>query len=96
MVYDTDQEYGEEVDSSDVAERGSDHVEGMHIRTKQSDVPGRFVTPGGDMSESLTGTRLVDENQLNNILALDAWLERWSVEKGIQKLIKKCNGRIGG
>ncbi|HUC89944.1 MAG TPA: hypothetical protein VMR45_04015 [Patescibacteria group bacterium] len=70
----------------------------LHVRTRSTDVPGRFVTPGSTMGEALTGTRIVDENQLNNILALDAWLFRWGVTSGQDKLIKKTNGlrSIGG
>jgi len=70
----------------------------FHRKTKGSDVPGRFVTPGSDMSEAITATRIVNENQLNNILRLDAKLERFHVTQGQQTLLKKVNGMraIGG
>ena len=64
----------------------------FHRKTKGSDVPGRFVTPGSDMSEAITATRIVNENQLNNILRLDAKLERFHVTQGQQTLLKKVNG----
>jgi hypothetical protein len=50
------------------------------------------------MSEAITATRIVNENQLNNILRLDAKLERFHVTQGQQTLLKKVNGMraIGG
>jgi hypothetical protein len=70
----------------------------LHIRTKGGYIPSRFVTPGVDMSEAITATRIVNENQLNDILSLDAWLCRWKVTAGQQKLLKKTNGlrAVGG
>jgi hypothetical protein len=90
--------YGPEVNVDDREDHGSNGngqrpmSVPFHVRTASHDVPSRFIQPSDTMRGAVTGTRLIDENQLNNIIALNAWCVRWGVQAGIDKLLEKTNG----
>ena len=97
--------YGPEVNVDDREDHGSNHTgesnipqDGLLGYSESADIPSRFIKPAANVNEAVAGTRFVDRNELNNILALDAWLCRWGVTLGQVKLLKTCNGlrSIGG
>ena len=97
--------YGPEVFVDDREDHGSNLTgesnipqDGLLGYSESADIPSRFIKPAVNVNEAVAGTRFVDRNELNNILALDAWLCRWGVTLGQVKLLKTCNGlrSIGG
>jgi len=79
-------------------ELGSNHNGGgeqqpiFHRRTKSGDVAGRFVTPGSNMSDAITSTYIVNDNQLNNIIRLWHKAVKWGVKSAQTDLLIKVNG----
>ena len=64
----------------------------FHRRSKSGDVAGRFISPGPTMSEAITSTYIVSENQLNNIIRLWHKAVKWNVKSAQADLLIKVNG----
>jgi len=64
----------------------------FHRRSKTGDVAGRFTAPGTTMSEAITSTIIVNDNQLNNIIRLWHKAVKWNVRAAQNDLLIKVNG----
>jgi len=64
----------------------------FHRRGKSGDVAGRFIQPGSTMSDAITSTYIVSENQLNNIIRLWHKAQKWGVVAAQNDLLIKVNG----
>jgi hypothetical protein len=51
-----------------------------------SQIPHKLLSPGWDLHEAGVMTRLVDENQVNDVTRLFDWLKEFQVEEGLETL----------
>src|SRR5208283_1745201 len=72
--------------------RGSSDQQVFHRRSKSGDVAGRFVQPGQTMTDAITQTYLVSDNELNNIIRLWHKAQKWHVVAAMDDLLIKVNG----